>query len=513
MNTMARRGAVLMALALLFPLGLTACGGGGVVAGGGTGGTGVGPVTGFGSVIVNGVRYDDAKIDNTNFFDGHGRTKADLVVGMMVAVFGSIHGTDGTADNITVLRHVDGPMDDNGVDLATNRLKVLGQDVLVDASTVFDNGIASLADLRTIQGANIKHPELEVHGSADNNGVIRATFIHKWSDDRVAGREVQLRGTAAGLDTVAKAFSVGRQAVDYGGLGGVPAGLDNGAFVEVRGTLRASDNVLAADSVKVEDATGGQPSGGRAEVEGYVNRVLTPNASFELVGPNGVQTVTWTAGTTFFDGGTGADVRPGVKVEVEGTRKPDRSLAATKIAIRRASNVRMESTVTGVTSTTITIFGKTVTVNGLTQYEDKSSIDLKTFGQADIAVNDNVRISAFLDNSTNPATVVATRVERIDPIAIDRHILQGPVDFIDPGGPSLTILGVRGISGSPGITVVTLPPPGTKFLRADETEFATQGDFFAAIAPGDIVKARGNKASPGVVMNANEIQIEPAIDN
>ncbi|GAB4246286.1 MAG: hypothetical protein OHK0028_24060 [Deltaproteobacteria bacterium] len=500
-----------MALALLLSIALASCGGGGVTAGGGTGGTGVGPVTGFGSVIVNGVRYDDAKIDNTNFFDDHGRTKADLVVGMMVAVFGSINGPDGTADNITVLRHVDGPMDDNGVDLSTSRLKVMGQDILVDTSTVFDDGIANLADLRTLQGANVNHPELEVHGSADNNGVIRATFIHKWSDDRAEGGE-QVRGTVTGLDTGTKTFSVGRQSVNYSGAGSVPAGLDNGAFVEVKGTLRVSDNVLAADSVRIEDATGGQPSGGKAEVEGYVNREMTPGASFELIGPNGVQAVTWTSGTTIFDGGTAADIRAGAKVEVEGIRKPDKSLAATKIEIRRASNVRIESTVTGATAASITIFGKTVTVNALTQYKDSSGAGLKTFGQADIAVNDNVRVAAFVDNTASPPAIVATRVERIGSIAIDRHILQGPVDFIDPGGSSLRILGARGIPGGFGITVVTSPGT-TKFLRADGSEFATQAEFFAAIAPGDIVKARGNQASPGVDMNANEVQIEPAIDD
>ena len=109
-----------MALALLLPVVLASCGGLGSTAGGGIGGTGVGPVTGFGSVIVNGVRYDDTGIDNTTFFDDNGRAKADLKAGMMVAIYGSINGANGTADNIAILRHVDGPMDDNGVDLATN---------------------------------------------------------------------------------------------------------------------------------------------------------------------------------------------------------------------------------------------------------------------------------------------------------------------------------------------------------------------------------------------------------
>ena len=500
MNESIQRRMISMALALLLPVVLTSCGGGlGTTAGGGTGGTGVGPVTGFGSVIVNGVKYDDTGIDNTNFFDDLGRTKADLKVGMMVAIVGSISGANGTADNITVLRHVDGPMDDNGVDLATNRLKVMGQDVVVDASTVFDNGITNLAALRTLQGANVNHPELEVHGSADNNGVIHATFIYKWSDDRIAGRDVQVRGTVAGPPT-ATTFVIGQKTVDLSGVpGGLPAGVVDGSFVEAKGTLRASDNALVATLVKLEDATGGQPSGSRAEVEGYVNRVVTPGVSFELLGPNGVQTVTWTSGTTAFTGGTGADIRAGVKVEVEGTRKVGGALAATKIAIRRASNVRMESTVTSVTASSLTIFGKTVAVNALTQYEDSSSINLKTFGQTDILVGNTLEVSAFLDDT---GTLVATRVERIDAIAPDRHILQGPLDF--SFSPNLTIL---------GITVVTLPPPGTKFLRADESEFATQADFFAAVAVGDIVKARGNQATPIVIMNSDEVQIEPTIDN
>ena len=507
MNGSTQGRVIFMALALLLSVGLTSCGGGlGSTAGGGIGGTGVGPVTGFGSVIVNGVRYDDTGIGNTTFFDDNGRTKADLKAGMMVAIFGSISGANGTADNITVLRHVDGPIDDNGVDLATNRLKVMGQDVVVDASTVFDNLITGLVDLRTLQGANVSHPELEVHGSADNNGLIHATFITKWSDDRIGGRVVQVRGTVAGAPT-ATTLVIGRKTVDFSGaLEGLPAGVVSGSFVEARGTLRVTDNTLLATSVKLEDPAGGQPSGDRAEVEGYVNRVVTPSASFELIGPNGLQTVTWTAGTTAFTGGTGADIRGGVKVEVEGTRKVGGALAATKIAIRRGSNVRLESTVTSVTASSLTIFGKTVAVNALTQYKDSSSIDLKTFGQANILVGNTLKVSAFLDNSTVPTSIVATRVERIDPIASDRHILQGPVGA--KANPTLTILGVT----------VTTTAGGTTFLQADETPFpgATPVDqqiaFFGAVTPGQtIVKARGSFASGGIL--ANEVEIEPSVDN
>jgi hypothetical protein len=427
---------------------------------------------------------------------------------MMVAISGTINGANGTADNITVLRHVDGPMDDNGVNLATNGLKVMGQDVVVDTSTVFDNVITSLADLRSLQNGNVNHPELEVHGSADNNGVIHATFIHKWADDNVAGRDEQVRGTVAGLDTVAKTFSIGRKTVDYNTLGSIPAGVIVGSFVEVKGTLGVSDNVLLASSVKLEDATGGQPSGSRAEVEGYIKRVVTPNASFELIGPNGIQTVTWTTGTTSFTGGTGADIGAGVKVEVEGTRKVGGALAATKIEIRRGSNILFKTTVINPQPSSLTLFGVTVKVSALTQYKDSISVNpQKTFGQANILVGNTLEVSAYFDNSVAPASIIATRVERIDPIAGTDHILQGPVG--NPTvNPTLTILGVT----------VTTTAGGTTFLQADETPFpgATPVDrqiaFFAAVTPGQtIVKARGQFASGGIL--ANEVQIKPTIDN
>ena len=506
MKESTQRRMIFMVLALLLSVVFASCGGGmGTTAGGGTGGTGIGPVTGFGSVIVNGVHYDDRAIDNTNFFDDHGRTKSDLLAGMMVAISGTIGVASGTADNITVLRHVDGPMDDNGVDLATNRLKVLGQDVVVDASTAFDNGIATLADLRTLQGANVNHPEIEVHGSADNNGVIHATFVHKWSNDNVAGRFVQVRGTVAAPPT-SSTFVIGRKTVNFSSVpGGLPAGVTVGKFVEVKGRLNAVDNVLSATSVTLLDATGAQPSGSRAEVEGYVNRVVTPNASFELIGPNGVQTVTWTNGTTTFTGGTGADIGAGVKVEVEGTRKVGGALAATRIGIRRGSNVEIRSTVTSVTASSLTIFGKTVAINPLTQFKD-SRDNLKTFGPADMVVNDNVQISAYLDNSTAPASIVATRVERVGAIGVNNFILQGPVDSFLTGGPDLFILGID-------VLGATVP---AAFLDANETTI-TQAQFFQVLADdkaaGKITIVKATGGAPSNPMNAIEMQLEPTNDN
>jgi hypothetical protein len=89
---------------------LVACGGGdsGTVALPGTGGTGtpllpgtggtgifaLGPITGFGSVWVNGVRYDDSTA--SVLLDGVAASSAELRVGMVA-------GLQGTRDAATLL--------------------------------------------------------------------------------------------------------------------------------------------------------------------------------------------------------------------------------------------------------------------------------------------------------------------------------------------------------------------------------------------------------------------------
>jgi len=216
--------------------------------GGNTDGTGVGPVAGFGSVIVNGVRYDDAGIDSTNFFDDHGRSKTDLMAGMMVKVTATevddVSGT-GTATKIEVQRHVDGPLDDNGVTLATNRMQVMGQTVVTDTTTVFDN-VIDLTDIDNLSKAG-NRPELEVHGIADNDGTIHATFVHMWSDNVVTDRDVQVKGTVGNLNLAHTAFTLGTVSVS---IPTPPPGLANGKFIEAKGAFRISDNTLEAIVIK-----------------------------------------------------------------------------------------------------------------------------------------------------------------------------------------------------------------------------------------------------------------------
>ncbi len=168
---------------------LGACGGGGGdTAGVGTGGTGsfsVGTVTGFGSVFVNGIRYED---NGARLIDDDGTVKVlgtddnPLKIGMVVEVTGSVDdsGTVRSATQIAYGAEIKGPV--TAVDAAAGTFNVFGITVRTTTTTVYDNfgGVATLA------AGNV----VEVHGQPDTNGRIVATYVEReaTSVDSLRGR-------------------------------------------------------------------------------------------------------------------------------------------------------------------------------------------------------------------------------------------------------------------------------------------------------------------------------------
>jgi hypothetical protein len=268
----------------------------------------------------------------------------------------------GTATKIEVLRHVDGPLDDNGVTLATNRMIVMGQAVVVDTTTVFDNVVVgSLIDLAAIDNLakSGRRPELEIHGIADDTGTIHATFIHKGFDNVVTGRDVQVKGTVANDNAAGKTFTLGTSTVSYATR---PSGLGNNVFVEVKGIFRTTDNTVLAATITVEDPAAGQGAGDQARAEGYVNRIVAEGAQLELLCADGLQLINWSTGTVAFKDGAAADLLAGARVAVEGKRNLDKTVAAKVISFRKPSSVRMDTTVTVPASppSSLRLFGQTV---------------------------------------------------------------------------------------------------------------------------------------------------------
>lgn len=322
------RGALLLA-AMIFSLSTCSGIGGSEFSGGGTGGTGIstGSITGFGSVVMNGVHYhtDDEvspRFRTKKIARGQDRSNAkdrDLFqVGMVITLRHS--PGDNNAVEIDYEPNLVGPIaaKDSGPDLA---IQVLGHSVLMDNAALF----ASLAQDNVV----------EVSGYVDNSGRIRATFVEAMHPAPIADETFEIKGFISGLrpsDGTDNTFEIGplpdgsgiTVTVSYtpGAVRELPAGPANGMYVrvETRDTQPGSGGIKA-DNVTPFAPRTVFPEGATVDLDGLVTRIDSPSGntlSFELEG----KAVRTDAATVFLGGtggGTGKDIRPNARVQVRGT--------------------------------------------------------------------------------------------------------------------------------------------------------------------------------------------------
>ena len=148
---------VIVWLTVLF---LFACGGGTSVSGVGSGGSGIaeGSVTGFGSVIVNGVEYDDSSAVSQSEDATGTQTLSAAKLGQLVRISQS---KDGVAKTIDILPQLRGPV--TRLDAGSAYLQVMGQWVRV-VSFTNTAGTATVLDGYEAIGSIAQGDALEVHG-------------------------------------------------------------------------------------------------------------------------------------------------------------------------------------------------------------------------------------------------------------------------------------------------------------------------------------------------------------
>lgn len=303
-------------LALMLALVLAGCGGG-VGSGGtgidpGSGGTGspmsytVGAVQGFGSIIVNGTRYEtgDAtfQIEDTS----------GLKLGMTVQVFGTVteDAVQGTATLVVSAADLRGTV--QSVDAGSSTFVVLGMRVAVDEATVFE-GASSAAQLQP-------GDPLQIWGLPGTGGELRATRIEKLS----APAAPITSGAVEQLDTAVRTFRVGALVVDYT-QAVVEGQLAPGLVVRVRGTGEPAAGVLRATSVEPWSAL---PEDEEVQVD--LGGVVTEFAgldSFKLAG------TPVRAGLAQVSGGPASAVGNGVKLAATG-HMVDGVLVASRLTIQ-----------------------------------------------------------------------------------------------------------------------------------------------------------------------------------
>ncbi|MDD5031042.1 MAG: DUF5666 domain-containing protein [Rhodoferax sp.] len=242
---------------------LTGCGGGGDLLGAlpGTGGTGTpmfsqGTISGFGSVIINGIKFDDSLASVR--VDGVSVGTDVLRLGMVAGVRGERNAADaglGTASSIEVWSIAQGLVTRVG---ANSDFDVMGMTIQTDANTSLD-GVSSLTALAVGQFVTVWG--LQAGGDAA-----------QWMASRVA---VQADGGAVRVSTglVKHSDETGTTTVNRWKLvGTVGASLQEEQLVRVQGTPGADQSLNLSDA-KVLSSGFDENQQGNAEVEGVVTSV------------------------------------------------------------------------------------------------------------------------------------------------------------------------------------------------------------------------------------------------
>lgn len=354
------------------------CGGGG---GGGdnsgnAGGSAftMGTINGFGSVIVDGVRFDDSNAQVVDD-DDQAHDRSELKLGMTVEVQSDrvqddSSGRRARAEHIRFGAEIVGPVDETPTTTST-QLKVLGQTVDVTATTVFDDSLAGgLAKLS-------KGDIVEVHAQFNSaNGHYVAKRIEKEAQVNF----FRLRGPVKNLDTTAKTFTIGGATISYGApfaAADLPPNFANDLTVRVR---LQTTKALATDpwqAVSIRSGVRKVEDHDEAEVRGIVTAFPLDITSFSV---NGLP-VTTSTNTAFPDGTTG--IQLGAAVEVEGAIV-NGVLVATKVSLedRHANDDdhqnELHGTISGLDTTahTFVVRGVKVHYSDSTTFSGGSATDL-----------------------------------------------------------------------------------------------------------------------------------------
>ncbi|MBQ0937068.1 DUF5666 domain-containing protein [Ideonella paludis] len=306
-------------IAVLTALAMQACGGGGVD-GGGTGGTeppayANGPISGFGSIIVGGVRYDDSAATVRND-DNQSLSSSDLRLGMVVAIDGKnldrSLGT-GVANSVVVSSELVGPVTASVV--ATGDLTVLGQPVKVTTSTVFDDRLVGGHSAITIGSV------VEVYAVYDpTTGTYTASRV----EPKSSASTYKVRGVVSANNTTQRTFRIGAATFTYA-AGAAPAGLADGLLIRVKvGTSPDSNGYWVIAS---SDTSRPKPSDGvEVEVEGVIANYSSA-ASFTV---NGIPVNASSASLS----PSGSALAAGLRVEAEGKMTAG-VLVATKVEVKK----------------------------------------------------------------------------------------------------------------------------------------------------------------------------------
>ena len=433
---------------------ISACGGAGGgldVADGGIRGTGssVGPVSGFGSVFVNGVEFSTDDIPNREVESNDGITAEGLLSeGMILRVEGEWRddGT-GTAEKLSYDDTLRGPVgqvtpDPSGAGEFVT-LAVMGQSVRVDRQTVVRG-----TTYATLLGGSQIADHVRVSAWRQADGSYRAGFIQVIDPDLT---NIELEGSVLTVDTNLNEFTIGTITVQYDennvsfGSGLTEADLETATALEVEGELNGTTLVAAA--IDRDDARRfSRSSEDDVEFTATIDSPYTPSGGATRPGEftMGGLTVRVTDATELDDGITLEDLIEGLLIQVEGQFLSDTVVEAEEIELRDG-NAKLKGVASFLADNAFLIGGVEVRVTSTTAFtaEDGSDISFQTlpFGTTP------VEVEGIEKEQGADIFIEALKVEVDDEPAdfedLSKFELEGQLRDISPIPGTVTLLGVQ----------------------------------------------------------------------
>lgn len=295
-----------------------------------------GPISGFGSVSVNGLTLDTSAAQI--LVDGVPASEADLREGQFIRAITLADSSSTQATLIEYQENLVGSID--AVDVPNATLIVLGQTVSTNSETRFDvPQVNALGDLQP-------NERIVVSGIPTPNGDVLATYIGSAEPTE----PFEITASITDVDLAALTFALGNLTVDYSQanlldlLGGMPE-LD--LVVEVSGTVTVG-NVLVADQVRALPRVPGLFNEAATGLTDFESPLLAGPATSSELAANfiGFITANNLPGSivvadievlvdvgTIIVGGTSNELQPGSRIQVEGLILNSGQIQADRIII------------------------------------------------------------------------------------------------------------------------------------------------------------------------------------
>lgn len=464
--------------------------------------TSTGTITGFGSIVVNGIHYE-VDTGTVVAIEGEAVVTGDdgpLRLGMVVSVNAREQNGQRTANRIEYDEELRGPARQIVPDAdepEIGEFSVTGQRVIVDFDTVLsedigDNDGVMGIDIRDLDPVNFPGNApivVEVSGYVTDSGIV-ATRIDRVNaaagsigNPGVDDDEFEVKGI---VDSVADdgssfaindaTFQVVAETVFLDGL--MPDETLVGQLVEVKFDEDAGGNFIA---VEVESEENDDADEDEFEIEGILQEVDTGTS------PNVFVINGETYETT--------DASPlnglvGEEVEIEGTNDANGLLVITSVEVEIENTIKHEDRIVSIDTaggTFTTRLGLVIEPTTAARVQDSMGNNGDRLPPAAflnrLAVDDFIRAFGYTDENGD---IVWTRIQRRERDTRQCR-LRGPVDEGSIADPDFAILGVA---------------IDTNGLAFDGFEYDGVGDigrdeFFATISAGDIVQAKSDPDGTG----------------